>query len=81
MIEQIKTLVEAALTPEHLEVTGDGSHFQVTVVSEIFEGLRPVQRQQKIYALVSDQIADGSLHALSIKTYTGDEWKKASKFL
>jgi acid stress-induced BolA-like protein IbaG/YrbA len=80
MINQIKSLVETALTPDHLEVTGDGSHFQITVVAEVFEGLRAVQRQQKIYALVSEQIADGSIHALSIKTYTGDEWKQASKF-
>ncbi len=80
MISKIQTLIESALQPDHLEVTGDGSHFQVVVVSEQFAGLRAVQRQQKIYALVSDQIADGSIHALTIKTYTTEDWKQASKF-
>jgi len=80
MNSQIQTILEKALNPEHIEVKSDGSHFQVTVVSNIFEGLRAVQRQQKIYALVNQQIIDGSIHALTIKTYTEEEWKQASKF-
>ena len=81
MIQILETLIKQAIQPDHLEVTGDGSHFQVIVVSDIFENLKPVQKQQKIYALVSDKIADGSLHAISIKTYTQKEWQQASKFL
>ena len=80
MISQIQILIEDAIHPEHIEVTGDGSHFQVIVVSDSFDGLRAVQRQQKIYALVNQQITDGSIHALTIKTYTAKEWKQASKF-
>jgi acid stress-induced BolA-like protein IbaG/YrbA len=80
MISTIETLIEDSIKPEHLDVTGDGSHFQVIVVSNQFDGLRAVQRQQKIYALVNQQIADGSIHALTIKTYTAAEWKQASKF-
>ncbi len=81
MIKCLETIIEEAIQPNHLEVTGDGSHFQITVVSDVFENLRPVQKQQKIYALISDKIADGSLHAISIKTYTQKEWQQASKFL
>ncbi len=80
MISLITSLIEDNLQPQHLEVTGDGSHFQVIVVSDSFADLRAVQRQQKIYALVNPQIADGSIHALTIKTYTQQEWQQASKF-
>ncbi|PIP80653.1 MAG: cell division protein BolA [Gammaproteobacteria bacterium CG22_combo_CG10-13_8_21_14_all_40_8] len=81
MIEQIKSLIEEKIQPEQIEVTGDGSHFQLSVVSDVFDGLRPVQRQQKIYAIIAELIANGSVHAISIKTYTLAEWKQASKFL
>ncbi len=80
MIEEIRTLLETTLAPEFVDVTSDGSHFQIVAVSSIFQGLRSLQRQQKVYALVSDKIADGSIHALSIKAYTPAEWKQASKF-
>ena len=51
------------LSPSHLEVVnessghggyfpGKESHFKVIVVSDIFAGLRLVQRHQKIYAVV-----------------------------
>ena len=50
------------LSPSHLEVVnessghggyfpGKESHFKVIVVSDIFAGLRLVQRHQKIYAV------------------------------
>ena len=39
---------------------------QITVVSEIFEGLRPVARQQKVYAPLNEFIRSGELHAVNI---------------
>ncbi len=81
MIDKIRTLIENNLKPEFINVSGDGSHFQITVVTDEFNDLNAVKRQQKIYALVADKIADGSIHALSIKAHTPEEWKKVSKFL
>ncbi|HFB67094.1 MAG TPA: BolA family transcriptional regulator [Aeromonadales bacterium] len=81
MIDDIRTLIENNLNPDFIDVTGDGSHFQIVIVSDAFAGLNAVKRQQKIYALVSDKISDGSIHAVSIKTHTPEEWKKVSKFL
>lgn len=62
-----------------VEATGDGSHFQVTVVSNVFEGLRPVKRQQMVYQHLNEYITSGELHALGIKTYTESEWETAKK--
>ena len=55
---------------------GKESHFKVTVVSAAFEGLRAVQRHQKIYALAAELLSTngGTLHALAIHAYTPTEW-------
>ena len=55
---------------------GEGCNFEVTVISDVFNGLLPVKRQQQVYKCVNDQIADGSIHALTIKAYTPAQWQK-----
>jgi len=77
--DQVKQLIEASLTGCNVTVTGEGSHFDATVVGEVFAGLSPVKKQQLVYATVNEQITSGEVHALTIKTYTPDEWEKASK--
>lgn len=77
--EQVKTLIQAGLPDCQVTVTGDGSHFDATVIGEVFEGLSLVKKQQLVYRTVNDRITSGELHALSIKTYTPAEWEKASK--
>lgn len=58
------------------KVEGDGYHYQITVVSQIFKELSRVKRQQMIYKLLKDWISEGSLHAVTMKTYTPQEWEK-----
>ena len=55
---------------------GKESHFKVTVVSAVFEGLRAVQRHQKIYTLAAELLSanGGTIHALAIHAYTPTEW-------
>ena len=38
--------LESAFPGASIDIQLEGSHCQITVVSEIFEGLRPVARQQ-----------------------------------
>ena len=78
--EEIQTILKAGIEDAEVMADGDGSHFQVTVISDQFEGLRAVPRQQLIYGLLNDQITSGSLHALGIKTFTKEEWQTAKKF-
>ena len=74
------------LSPSHLEVVnessghggyflGKESHFKVIVVSESFEGLRLVQRHQKIYAVAGDLLSPGKIHALAIHAFLPEEWQ------
>lgn len=71
--EQIKQLLVAELPGCDIQVKTEGSHCQVVAIGEIFEGLRPVKRQQMVYAGLSQQIADGSIHAVNITALTPAE--------
>ncbi len=76
--EQIKALLEAELADSQVDVAVDGSHLNIVVVSPVFEGLRPVKKQQLVYAVLADKIADGTLHAVNMKTFTPAEWDELS---
>ena len=71
----IKTLVETHFEDCEVIVQGEGSRYDITVIGDIFAGLRPVKKQQLVYAALNDQIADGSIHAVNIATYTPGEWQ------
>ncbi|MEX1669955.1 BolA family protein [Zhongshania guokunii] len=73
----------AALTPSHLEVINEShmhsvpanseTHFKVVVVADAFATLRKVARQQRVYQILSEELA-GPVHALAMHTYSPDEW-------
>ncbi len=57
-----------------VEITGDGKHFDVRIISEQFADLSMLKRQQMVYSLVSEHIKNGYLHALNIHALTTSEW-------
>jgi len=48
--------------------TGGGDHFQVTVVSDAFNGLSLIQQHKLVNAALAGPLADGSIHELRIRT-------------
>ena len=74
--EQLQTMIAAGLACQHLEVSGDGRHWQAVVVSTQFEGLRLISRHQKVYATLGNKMQNDEVHALSMKTFTPAEWEK-----
>jgi acid stress-induced BolA-like protein IbaG/YrbA len=68
-------MIANGLPCEHVHVEGDGRHWYATVVTSAFEGLRPIQRHQKVYGTLGDKMANDEVHALSMKTFTPAEWK------
>lgn len=70
----IKSLIQASFADAHIEVTTDGYHYDVLIVSKAFEGLTPVKRQQLVYATINDKITDGSMHAVNMKLFTPAQW-------
>ena len=71
----VTALLEAHLENCEIRVEGEGNRYDVTVIGEIFEGKRPVQRQQLVYAALNEQIASGSIHAVNIRTFTPGQWQ------
>jgi acid stress-induced BolA-like protein IbaG/YrbA len=60
----------------HIAVEGDGLHFQITLVSPAFDGQSKLARQRLVYSYLKDWLADGSLHAVELTTFTPQEWDK-----
>lgn len=73
---KVKTLLQAHLPDCEFQVQGEGNHYDITVIGALFEGLRPVKKQQLVYAALGDHIADGTIHAVNIRTYTPSQWQE-----
>ena len=72
--DSVKRGIEAGLACEHVEVIGDGQHFQALVVSDEFSGRNRVQRHQLVYAALGERMRE-EIHALSMRTLTPEEWR------
>jgi acid stress-induced BolA-like protein IbaG/YrbA len=72
--EAIHGYIAGGLECTHLEVEGDGQHFQAVIVSPAFAGKRLIQRHQLVYAALGDRMRE-EIHALSMKTLTPEEYK------
>ncbi len=76
--EQVKQLIETQLSDTQVVVEGEGCNFQLMLISDNLAAMSPVKRQQQIYALLGEQIADGSIHAVTMKFFTRDAWAQRS---
>ena len=72
--DSVKDGIAAGLACEHLEVSGDGQHFQALVVSAAFAGKSRVQRHQLVYAALGERMR-AEIHALSMQTLAPEEFK------
>lgn len=71
---QIEDWISAGLACEHVQVAGDGQHFEAVVVSAAFAGKTPVGRHQLVYQALGERMKS-EIHALSMRTLTPDEWR------
>lgn len=71
--DEIRALVMAGMPGADVAVGGDGYHIDLTVVSDAFEGLNRVKRQQLVYGVLADVIRSGALHAVNIRALTAAE--------
>ena len=70
---EVRDLVAAAFPEASVEVQSEGGHYTVTVISDAFEGVRSVARQQRVYAPLASAIAAGTVHAVNIRALTPGE--------
>ena len=69
----IEASIRSGIECTHLEVRGDGAHFEAVIVSPSFAGLSRVRRHQLVYAALGDRMRE-EIHALSMKTLSPEEW-------
>jgi acid stress-induced BolA-like protein IbaG/YrbA len=75
--EQLGNYITQNLVCDHIKVLGDdGTHFEATIVSPAFVGKSMVQQHQLVYAALGDRMR-AEIHALSMKTYTPEQWQKS----
>ncbi|WP_440054909.1 BolA family protein [Pseudoalteromonas sp. T1lg65] len=78
---QVETLLKEALPLDEVVVKAQGSHYEVIAVGACFDGLRRLKREQLIYGPLMSTIKDGTIHAVSIKAFTPEEWQRERKFI
>lgn len=71
--EQIQVLISRHMPDASVSVSGGEGKFVANVTSDEFEGLMTLKRHKLVYACVSDEIASGELHALTIVARTPAE--------
>jgi acid stress-induced BolA-like protein IbaG/YrbA len=69
----IEASIRAGLECTHVEVQGDGAHFEAIIVSAKFAGLNRVRQHQLVYAALGERMRS-EIHALSMRTLTPEEW-------
>ncbi len=74
--EYVRDLIAQGIACDHLEVDGDGAHFEAVIVSQLFDGKSRVARHQLVNRALGAQMGN-EIHALSMKTLTPGEWKAA----
>ncbi|WP_250464669.1 BolA family protein [Microbulbifer litoralis] len=83
LAETIENKLRDEFDPQHIDVqceshlhnvpAGSEMHFRVVLVSGAFASLRKVQRHQKVYGVLAEEMA-GPVHALALHTYSPEEW-------
>ena len=69
IVERVRKLYPDAL----VDLDGADCSFEMIVISEAFESMNTLQRQQPILGLFKDELASGKLHALSIRAKAPSE--------
>lgn len=68
----IQALLEKEFPGSEITIQ-EGYHNEIQVVSEVFEGVSAVKRQQMVYKPLTELITGGTVHAVKISALTPSE--------
>ena len=71
--KQIQELLQEQFQDDSIDVAGGEWKFQVAIVSDSFDGLNQVKRQQSVYKILNEYISSGAIHAVSMRLKTTTE--------
>jgi acid stress-induced BolA-like protein IbaG/YrbA len=73
---EIEKLIQGGLPGAEVRVmSDDNTHYAALVISDAFEGKRPLARHQLIYQCLGDLMGN-DIHAMSIRAHTSAEWQE-----
>ena len=73
--EDVKRYIQEGMQCQHVEVVGDGHHFEAVIVSEAFRGKSRIQQHQLVYRALGERMRE-EIHALSMQTYSPEDWQQ-----
>lgn len=75
--KQLKSIIEHSMENAKVFIeTQDNVHFKAIIISPKFAKIdQRVKQHQLIYSIINEYINSGEIHAISIKTYSPDEWE------
>lgn len=78
--KEIEDMINAEIDLDELNVKFDGSQCSIVAVADMFGDLSRVKRQQVVYAPLREVINAGTIHAVTIKTFTKAQWQRDKLF-
>ncbi|HHM04843.1 MAG TPA: BolA/IbaG family iron-sulfur metabolism protein [Gammaproteobacteria bacterium] len=76
LVDDIKRMIVTGLPGAEVHITGDGRHFEAQIIHDDFAGKTMLQQHKMVYATLGDKMG-GDIHALSMRTYTREQWEQA----
>ena len=74
-IESLAPQTEAQIN----DLTGTQDHYEAVIVSPAFAGKPMIEQHRMIYNLFKSEVDSGEVHALTLKTFTPDQYQRRSK--
>ena len=72
---EVEALIIAAYPKAEIHIDGQGCDLTITVISDLFAGQTLIKQHQGVMATLAGPLATGRLHAVTLKTYTIEQWQ------
>ena len=76
---QLKARIETlapGTSAEVMDLTGTMDHYRAIVISPAFEGKMMIEQHRMVFKTVQTEVDSGELHALTLKTFTPEQYEK-----
>jgi len=61
---------------EVIDLTGTQDHYQAVIISPAFQGKMMIEQHRLVMGILQPEIDSGEVHALTMKTFTPEQYKK-----
>ena len=77
--QDIKTRIETiapGTKAELIDLTGTQDHWQAIIISPAFAGKTLLEQHRLIFGLFKSEVDSNEMHALTLKTYTPEQYER-----